>query len=67
LKTLSLSLLCNGDPATWQQEFDRALDSAAQRKLPNRKKSRQYPREMYMRRRNYPPRKRTASLMSAAP
>jgi hypothetical protein len=58
LKTLGLSLLCHVDPSTWQQEFDRALDSAAQRKLPQRKKTRQYPREVYMRRRNYPPRKR---------
>jgi hypothetical protein len=67
LKTLSLSLLCNVDPSTWQQEFDRALDSAAQRKLPNRKEPRHYPREIYMRRRNYPPRKRAASLTPSAP
>jgi hypothetical protein len=57
LKTLGLSLLSNTDTTQWQQEFDRALDAAAQRKLPNRKKARQYPREVYMRRRNFPPRK----------
>jgi hypothetical protein len=67
LKTLSLSLLCNSDPSAWQQEFERALAAAAQRKLPNRKKARQYPRVAYMRRRNFPPRKRQDTAIPLSP
>jgi hypothetical protein len=66
LKTLGLSLLCNGDPSQWQEEFERALDAAAQRTLPNRKQARQYPRQVYMRRRNYPPRKRPPDALPSA-
>lgn len=67
LKTLGLSLLANPDTTQWPQEFDRALDAAAQRKLPNRKKARHYPRAVYMRRRRYPPRPRTATATLLAP
>src|SRR5204862_1343070 len=46
LKALGLSRLGQPDTSQWQQEFERALDAAAQRKLPNRKKARRYPREV---------------------
>jgi hypothetical protein len=61
VKALGLSLLGQTDTHAWLEEFDRALDAAAQRKLPNRKKPRQYDRVVYMRRRKYPPRKRPPS------
>lgn len=66
LRTLGLSLLQDADTSRWQEQFELALNAAAQRKLPNRKKARQYPREVYMRRRNYPPRKPTVSALSPA-
>lgn len=40
-----------------QQEFDRLLRAASQRKLPRRKTLRSYPREVLKRRRNFPERK----------
>lgn len=67
LKAVGLHLLSGVGPAEWQQTFDRALDAAAQRKLPNRNKQRHYPREVHMRRRNYPPRKREPSNTSDTP
>jgi hypothetical protein len=57
LKTVSLCLLCECDIEDWQKEFDRVLDAAGQRKLPKRKKGREYPRQVHMKRRNFPPRK----------
>ena len=49
------------------EEFDRALKAAAQRKLPERKKRRKYPREVYVRRHEYAARKSTPTGLSASP
>jgi hypothetical protein len=44
--------------AQWQADFEVLLRAAGQRKLPNRKPGRQYPREVIPRRRKFPERKR---------
>ena len=46
------------DEADLQDEFDRLLRAAAQRKLPKRKKTRSFPRQAYAKRQKFPTRKR---------
>jgi hypothetical protein len=65
LKSFLAGLLEEKSAAQAEEEFARLLRAAGQRKLPNRPKERNYPREVIHRRRKFPTRKRTQN--AAAP
>jgi hypothetical protein len=58
LKAFLAGLLDSKTPAEAEEDFERLLRAAGQRKLPQRAKGRSYPREVIPRGRKFPERKR---------
>ena len=63
MKVFMGNVLEGKSQAEAEAQFERLLRAAGQRKLPNRKKQRSYPREVIPRRSKFPARKRSPALV----